>query len=70
MTTPDRALSYLKRVLQRELHDSRVGRIGDLAKGVAIQGSAWIYLSKAVRHIECLGSKLQFLTFPELEISR
>ena len=55
--------------LQRELHDSRVGRSVDLAKDVVIKRSVWISLSQAVRHIERLGAKLQSLTFARLEDS-
>ena len=60
----------LERVLQRELKDSRVGRRVNLAESIAIETGAWIHLDEAVCHIERLGAKLQFLTFPNLENSR
>ena len=60
----------LERILQRELHDSRIRRSGDLAKGVAIQGGVRISFSKAVCDIERLGSKFQVVGLPRLEDSR
>ena len=60
----------LKRVLQRELHDSCIERRIDLAKDVLIKVCCWVSSSQAVCHIERLDSKLQFLSLLDLENSR
>src|SRR5437867_2965263 len=61
----------LERVLQRELHDPGIGRSRDLSERVAaVEICVWVSGYEAVRHIEGLGSKLQFPGFANLEDAR
>ena len=55
---------------QRELHDPCVAGSIDLTKRVGVEVRGRIPPDETVQHIECFGSKLQSLSFPELEGSR
>src|SRR5439155_6017531 len=61
------ALFVLKRVLQCELHDSRIARHVDLTERVLVDIRAGISPDETVRYIEPLGAKLQTLTFTDAE---
>src|SRR5207237_10269981 len=60
----------LEKILQRELHDSRIARRNHLTEGCARKVRRRIVHSEAVREVERLGSELHLLRFPEAESSR
>ena len=70
MSANDRTRSVSEVEFQRELHDPCVTGSIDLAKCVGVEVRGRIPSDETVQHIKCFGSKLQSLSFPELEGSR
>ena len=64
------AFCDLERVPQRELHDPGVAGSRNLSERVGVEIEVGVHWDEAVRQIEGLGSKLQFLGFAELKDPR
>src|SRR5438477_4566335 len=60
----------LEGVLQRKLHDPRVGGGIDLAKRILVQDRAGVSTDQAVGQVERLGAKFHSMGFPDREDSR
>src|SRR5262245_45804612 len=68
---PDAILCFLwfllKRVLQRELHDSRIARKSEYTEELIVLSRAGILRTEAVRHVVGFRTELHALRFPYLE---
>src|SRR2546426_10438637 len=66
----DRIFCELERVPQGELHDSRIAGSRNLSERVAVEICVRVHRDEAVRQIEGLGSKFQFVGLPNLKDPR
>ena len=56
-------VAVLEKILQRELHNSRIPRCGDFPEKVAVQIEDRVHHDELVEYVECLRSKFHFLRF-------
>ena len=63
------AYSNLEKILQRELHDSGIPRLGDSPEKVAVYIEGGFQHDELVENVECLRADFHLLHFTHLERS-
>ena len=60
---------FLEKILERELHNSRIPRCGDFPEKVAVQIEDGVHHDEVVENVERLGAKFHLLHFTDPECS-